>query len=77
MPSGRPVAFAAAALTAPSTVPDGTAWDDSLDCDNWSSSAFEENARQGVTGYTDSRWSDDTFLTDCGSGGLLYCSEQE
>ena len=60
-----------------STVPDGTAWDDSLDCDNWSSSAFEENARQGVTGYTDSRWSDDTFLTDCGSGGLLYCSEQE
>jgi len=60
-----------------STLPNGEAWEDKLDCENWSTSWPEENGRQGIGGYTDSRWSDDELLSGCGSGGFLYCFEQE
>jgi len=60
-----------------STLPNGDAWQDKLDCENWSTSWPEENGRQGISGYTDSRWTDDEVLTECGSGGFLYCFEQE
>ena len=60
-----------------STLPTGEAWEDKLDCENWSTSWPEDNGRQGTSGSTDATWTDDGFLTHCGNGGLLYCFEQE
>ena len=59
-----------------STMPNGEAWDDQLDCESWSIASPEVNARQGASGYADSFWSDDEFLTLCVASGLFYCFEQ-
>lgn len=60
-----------------STQPDGAAWEDSLDCLNWSTKDPQEFARQGVSGHTDTTWTDDEVLTLCAAAGHLYCFEQE
>jgi hypothetical protein len=59
------------------TTPSGEAFADKNDCENWSSNSPDLFTRQGVARNVNETWTDDGWMTLCGTGGVLYCFEQE